>query len=73
VTRPIDATGFIRSDGHDNAGRVVKTNAGDGVWKVLVYDANGNATLKLSALTRDMSGDRVDAALWRNGEKCQNP
>ena len=50
---------------YDNAGRVVKTNAGDGVWKVMAYDANGNATLSLSAITADMSGAvySIDTAL----------
>lgn len=50
---------------YDQAGRVVKTNAGDGIWKVLVYDANGNATLTLSAITADMSAANynIDGAL----------
>ncbi len=52
---------------YDNAGRVVKTNAGDGVWKVMVYDANGNATLTLSAITADLSGITVDQALTSFG------
>jgi YD repeat-containing protein len=33
---------------YDNAGRVVKSSAGDGVWKFFVYDANGNVTLTLT-------------------------
>ncbi len=34
---------------YDNAGRVIKSNSGDGVWKFYAYDANGNATLTLSS------------------------
>lgn len=34
---------------YDNAGRVTKTNSGDGVWKFFVHDANGNVTLTLTA------------------------
>lgn len=34
---------------YDAAGRLVKTNSGDGVWKFFVHDGNGNVTLTLSA------------------------
>ncbi|MEM9669965.1 MAG: putative Ig domain-containing protein, partial [Pseudomonadota bacterium] len=30
---------------YDNAGRLVRTNSGDGVWKIFGYDNNGNQTL----------------------------
>ncbi|WP_309622784.1 hypothetical protein, partial [Novosphingobium sp.] len=54
---------------YDNAGRVVKSNSGDGAWKVLVYDANGNATLTLSAISADMSAGTytIDSALTAFG------
>ena len=48
---------------YDNAGRVVKTNAGDGVWKVMIYDANGNATLSIGAISRDMASLSAEAVI----------
>ena len=52
---------------YDNAGRVVKTNAGDGAWKFFVYDANGNATLTLASNGKDMATDTVDTVLAHYG------
>jgi YD repeat-containing protein len=43
---------------YDNAGRVTKTNSGDGVWKFFGYDANGNATLTLTSTAN------ADLAHW---------
>ncbi|MFA7601470.1 MAG: LysM peptidoglycan-binding domain-containing protein [Novosphingobium sp.] len=34
---------------YDAAGRVVKSNAGDGVWKFFVHDRNGNVTLAMTS------------------------
>ena len=51
---------------YDAAGRLVKTNSGDGVWKVLVYDKNGNQTLAITSTGADLSTLTVDQvlALW---------
>jgi YD repeat-containing protein len=48
---------------YDNAGRVTKTSAGDGVWKFLVHDANGNNTLVLQSNGRNLTSDTVDSVL----------
>jgi YD repeat-containing protein len=40
---------------YDNMGRVVKTNAGDGVYRFYIYDANGNATGQIMSAGADFS------------------
>jgi YD repeat-containing protein len=40
---------------YDQAGRVWKTNSGDGVYKAYLYDANGNATLEIQSAGPDLS------------------
>ncbi|MDE2596480.1 MAG: LysM peptidoglycan-binding domain-containing protein, partial [Sphingomonadales bacterium] len=34
---------------YDSAGRVVRSNSGDGIWKFFVYDKAGNATLTMTS------------------------
>ncbi|MEZ0604618.1 hypothetical protein ACAX43_21030 [Paraburkholderia sp. IW21] len=39
---------------YNNAGKVIRTNFGDGVSHVFMYDRNGNATLKIESMTADL-------------------
>ncbi|MGC4060015.1 MAG: hypothetical protein QM749_03830 [Aquabacterium sp.] len=48
---------------YDVAGRVSKTNTGDGVAKAFVYDANGNASLKLTSAGADLKSLMVSQML----------
>ncbi len=41
---------------YDSAGRLWKTNEGDGVWRFFVYDAAGNRTATLESEGIDLSG-----------------
>ncbi len=41
---------------YDAAGRLWKSNTGDGVTRVYLYDAAGNMTLTINPLTTDLSG-----------------
>ncbi|WP_143328117.1 RHS repeat protein, partial [Caballeronia pedi] len=45
---------------YDNAGRVVRTNFGDGISHLFMYDRNGNATLKVESMNTDLRGVKVD-------------
>lgn len=42
---------------YDQAGRVWRSNVGDGITKVYVYDRNGNTTLKLDSPEIDLGGE----------------
>jgi YD repeat-containing protein len=48
---------------YDLAGRVVKTNAGDGVWRFFLYDKAGNQTLTIESEGTDLSAVTLDGAL----------
>jgi YD repeat-containing protein len=45
---------------YDNAGRAWKSNAGDGVYRVHIYDRNGNAIASVKSTTADFSALRFD-------------
>ncbi|MFT3858175.1 MAG: hypothetical protein QM742_11985 [Aquabacterium sp.] len=47
----------------DVAGRMIKGNAGDGVTKVYVYDANGNATATITNKTTNLATVSVSDAV----------
>jgi len=49
--------------GYDTAGRLVKSNSGDGVWRFFVYDGNGNRTLTLESEGMDLAACSVDQAI----------
>ena len=40
---------------YDGAGRLASSNAGDGVWRFYLYDANGNQTLAFASTGADLS------------------
>lgn len=48
---------------YDNAGRVWRTNSGDGVDKVFMYDLAGNATLELRSQTVNLNEGRTVSSL----------
>jgi YD repeat-containing protein len=58
-------------DAYDQAGRVWKSNSGDGVVKVYVSDANGNATLSISG-TLDISNMKLSDVLAQHDLDTQN-
>jgi YD repeat-containing protein len=62
----------IEQNEYDNAGRLTKTNSGDGVWKFLAYDANGNATVTISSAGADLSGQSLDSAFGLIGQEDVN-
>ncbi|KAK47825.1 hypothetical protein BG58_41110 [Caballeronia jiangsuensis] len=45
---------------YDGMGRVIKSNVDRGITHAYVYDANGNATLKMESQTRDLKGLTID-------------
>lgn len=55
----------VEASDYDALGRVIKTNAGDGVWKFFAYDANGNATLTMTTTVgaANQSGQTRDGVL----------
>jgi YD repeat-containing protein len=57
---------------YDNAGRVVRTNSGDGAWKYFMYDGAGNQTLMIQSVGTDLNAADKDTlaevlALWTGG------
>ncbi|QNA82920.1 LysM peptidoglycan-binding domain-containing protein [Sphingomonas sp. So64.6b] len=55
---------------YDLAGRVWRTNSGDGVWRFAAYDKNGNQSLSIESEGTDLSGktlDQVIAIATNNG------
>ncbi|HYD86007.1 MAG TPA: LysM peptidoglycan-binding domain-containing protein [Vitreimonas sp.] len=60
---------YAESFEYDAAGRLQRTNAGDGVWKYFMYDAAGNQTLALASAGADFAAAGLDTldevlALW---------
>jgi YD repeat-containing protein len=48
---------------YDKAGRLVKTNSGDGVWRYFLNDGNGNQTLSIESVGRDLTGKSIEEVL----------
>jgi YD repeat-containing protein len=48
---------------YDSAGRVWKSNSGDGVWRFFLYDGAGNQTLTIESEGTDLAGHSLDQAL----------
>lgn len=48
---------------YDAAGRLSRSNAGDGVWRFYLYDASGNQTLAIESEGTDLSGNTTDQVL----------
>ncbi|RZL03690.1 MAG: RHS repeat protein [Rubrivivax sp.] len=57
------ATAWQEFAEYDVAGHLSKTNSGDGVTKAYVYDANGNATLKLTSAGADLKATAINQLL----------
>ncbi len=58
---------------YDKAGRVTKSNAGDGVWKFFGYDGNGNATLAITSGGDSLGGySNLTAAIAQIGVEGVN-
>jgi YD repeat-containing protein len=46
---------------YDNAGWLTRSSSGDGVWKIMLHDGNGNVTLTMTSNGRDLrSGSIAD-------------
>jgi YD repeat-containing protein len=48
---------------YDAAGRLTKSNSGDGVWRFFVYDGAGNRTLTLESEGTDLTTWSLDSAM----------
>jgi YD repeat-containing protein len=48
---------------YDKAGRLWRTNSGDGVWRYFIQDGNGNQTLAVESEGTDLSGKTIDQVL----------
>jgi YD repeat-containing protein len=48
---------------YDGAGRLWRTNSGDGVWRYFVHDAAGNQTLAIESEGANLAGLTLDSAL----------
>ena len=48
---------------HDGAGRVWRTNSGDGVWRFFVHDGAGNQTLAIESEGTNLAGMSLDQVL----------
>jgi len=72
ATRGVGTTLWQEYFEYDKAGRLWKTNEGDGVAKLFVYDGNGNQTLAITSSGTNLSNDTQAAAIARltvNGTK----
>ncbi len=52
---------------YDNAGRLFRSNAGDGVERYFVYDGRGNQTLMIASEGMDIRGQSLDWVMDRWG------
>ena len=57
---------------YDNAGRLVSTSSGDGVWKHFGYDRNGNQTLAIASAGADLKNHDTQSALAMIGQDDVN-
>ncbi|HEX8620555.1 MAG TPA: LysM peptidoglycan-binding domain-containing protein [Allosphingosinicella sp.] len=55
--------GWQEQFAYDGAGRVWRSNSGDGVWRFFVHDANGNQTLTIESEGANLAGYTLDQAL----------
>lgn len=62
VSTSIDGTIQEQFD-YDLAGRVVKTNSGDGVWKFFVYDKLGQTSIMIASAGYDLASADVETAI----------
>jgi len=57
---------------YDAGGRLVASNAGDGVWKHFGYDAGGNQTIAITSAGASLAGLSFDQALALVGQENVN-
>ncbi|MDX8356530.1 DUF6531 domain-containing protein [Sphingopyxis terrae] len=57
---------------YDAAGRLVATNAGDGVWKLFGYDRNGNQTIAITSAGENLAGLTFAQAFAKIGQANVN-
>ena len=50
---------------YDNAGRLIATSAGDGIWKYFLYDRNGNQTLAITSSGMNIQDQSMSWVLGR--------
>ncbi len=55
--------GWQEQFAYDGAGRIWRSNSGDGVWRFFVHDANGRQTLALESEGANLAGYSIDQAL----------
>ncbi|GAA4035711.1 DNA/RNA non-specific endonuclease [Parerythrobacter jejuensis] len=55
--------GATQQNVYDKAGRLERTNAGDGVWKVFAYDRNGNQTAAITSAGYNIGNRSFSSAL----------
>ncbi|MEA3064796.1 MAG: hypothetical protein QOJ27_1242, partial [Sphingomonadales bacterium] len=48
---------------YDGAGRLYRTNSGDGVWRYFLYDGNGNQTATIESEGANLANLTIDQAL----------
>lgn len=47
-------TAWQETSEYDNAGRLIRSNAGDGITRIYLYDAEGNATMQFESQSLDL-------------------
>jgi YD repeat-containing protein len=52
---------------YDQAGRIYRSNSGDGVWRYFVHDGRGNQTVMVASEGMDIANQSLDWALDRWG------
>ncbi|HYD36296.1 MAG TPA: hypothetical protein VEA60_01705, partial [Allosphingosinicella sp.] len=55
--------GWQEQFAYDGAGRMWRSNSGDGVWRFFVHDANGNQTLAIESEGLNLANYTLDQAL----------
>ena len=61
--RGIGINGLQEQFDYDTAGRLWRSNSGDGVWRYFVHDRNGNRTLTIESEGSDLAGLSIDQAV----------
>jgi YD repeat-containing protein len=61
--------GWQEQFAYDGAGRLIRSNAGDGIWRHYVYDAAGRQTLVIESEGMDLSGmSQATAMSWASSD-----
>lgn len=62
IATGVNGQAQVRFD-YDGAGRMWRSNQGDGVWRFFVYDGEGNQTLTVESEGADLAGKSLDQVL----------